>query len=488
MTRIRSLRLAALGTTAALAALALPATAAQGDLDLISVSGAGTAADALSTESDISPSGDRVAFRSAATNLSTDDAPGVFDIFLRRAATGDTVFVSRADGPAGAGGDAHSYDPSVSADARYVAFESNADNLSSDDDDTVRNIYVRDTVAETTVLVTRANGANGAGADDDSYDPSISADGRYVAFESKADNLSPIDDNTVRNIFVRDIATNETFLISRESGVAGSGSDGTSYDPSISADGRYVAFRSNGDNLAPDDDNGVVNLFVRDRLAKTTILAGRATGPAGVGVNAGVYRPAISGDGTRVAFDTTATNLGHGGNGQRHVYVRNLLTGTTELVSAAPDGSLGDEDSDYAELDHDGSRIAFRSRADNLAGGGVATWDIFARDLPGGPVSLVSRAAGPAGAPADSNSYGPTVSADGRHAAFRSGGDNLSSIDDNGHDNIFRRDLDGDPAPPAPPAPQATPPAAAPQQAPKASRRYRCAGRVATIVGTNKRD
>jgi Tol biopolymer transport system component len=166
--------------------------------------------------SDISPDGRFVAFISFATNLSDADGDLVIDAFLRDTATGTTNLVSRANGQTGAGGDDRTFIAKVSADGRYVAFDSDADNLSDIDDDTMADVFRRDTVTGATILVTRKDGPDGTPASGAA--PSISDDGRLIAFQSQDDTLSAIDDNVLLNLFVRDLDAGTTTLVSRPSG------------------------------------------------------------------------------------------------------------------------------------------------------------------------------------------------------------------------------------------------------------------------------
>ncbi len=174
--------------------------------------------------------------------------------------------MSRASGPGGAGAAAASSVPAISADGRHVAFQSDADNLSAEDADGVADVFVRNLRASTTTLVSRAGGAGGAGAAAASSAPAISDDGRHVAFHSDADNLSPEDADGVADIFVRDLRAGTTTLVSRAAGAGGAGGGDDSYGPTISADGRYVAFVSDADNLSAEDLNAFFNVFRRDVL------------------------------------------------------------------------------------------------------------------------------------------------------------------------------------------------------------------------------
>ena len=153
-----------------------------------------------------------------------------------------------------------------------------ADNLSAQDEDAVRDVFVRDVVLGTTALVSRADGAAGVGGDAISSLPSVSADGRKVAFYSEADNLSSEDDDAVADIYVRDVIDGTTLLVSRATGLAGAGANGGSFSSEISDDGRFVAFDSVAPNLSGEDADPGNDVFVRDLVARTTTLVSRATG------------------------------------------------------------------------------------------------------------------------------------------------------------------------------------------------------------------
>ena len=190
------------------------------------------------------------------------------------AAPHDTTSVSRATGGAKANG--VSSDAALSGDGRFVAFWSTATNLSSADGDTIADLYRRDLAKDRIVLVSRASGANGAKAAAASFHagPSISADGRRIAFLSDAANLSRDDRDALSDIFVRDLDSDETTLVSRASGKTGANSDEEAYAPAISADGRYVAFSSAATNLTPEQPAGQ-QVYVRDLQTHTTELVSR---------------------------------------------------------------------------------------------------------------------------------------------------------------------------------------------------------------------
>ena len=195
----------------------------------------------------------------------------------------------------GAKGDDHSFVWAISRDGRFVVFSSGAATLSPDDGDTTEDVFVRDIETNTTTLVSRASGAAGAKGNNDSYLSSMSSDGRFVAFSSQASNLSPDDPGTNNDVFVRDLHTSTTTLVSRTTGAAGVKGNGDW--PSISADGRFVAFESEASNLSSDDGDTTGDVFVRDLRANTTTLVSHAAGVSGAKGNDESYSAALSGTG-----------------------------------------------------------------------------------------------------------------------------------------------------------------------------------------------
>src|SRR3990170_4575657 len=235
---------------------------------------------------------------------------------------------------AGAQGDAISGYPAISGDGRYVAFRSAASNLVPGDDNAVQDIFVHDrqTGATERVSVTSAGGQ----ATNYSDEPAISGDGRYVAFRSPATNLVAADTNALSDVFVHDRQTGATERVSVTS-AGGQGSGGHSYEPSVSDDGRYVAFRSRATNLVAGDTNGTDDVFVRDRQTGVTVRV--SVDSSGVQGNGGSYEPSVSGDGRYVAFRSVASNLVPGDdNAVQDIFVHDRQTGATERVSVTSAG------------------------------------------------------------------------------------------------------------------------------------------------------
>jgi Tol biopolymer transport system component len=369
-----------------------------------------------------------------------------------RAAVNDTDLVSRADGTSGAAANGNAVPiTSVSADGRFVAFASAASNLSDADGDLVQDVFVRDLELGTTTLVSRVSGADGAGGDADSGWPSISGDGRYVAFESAAENLSGEDAPGTYDVYVRDLAVGSTTLVSRATGATGAAAAKEARHPSISSNGRYIAFDSLANNLATEDVDGTYDIFLRDVVSNTTTLESRATGAVGVAGDAHSNHPSVasSADGVRVwvAFTSTADNLSdEDDDAVSNVFVRDIHPRfkATFLVSRAEGqyGVGGNGDSLSASISNDARVVAFRSFAQNLdaaTGAAPGVSQVYTRDVQANRTLLVSRENGPAGAPGDQYSYRPVVSGDGSYIAFKSAAENLSG-DDTATIDVFVRD------------------------------------------------
>ena len=358
------------------------------------------------------------------------------------AAAGDVQLASRASGATGVKGQDHASEPRLSADGRFVAFATTAANLDpADADGAMPDVYVRDLLTSATTLVSRADGLGGAKGDGASRAPAISADGRFVAFVSGATNLSPAKPDPVDGVFLRDLQRGTTTLVSQSS--TGQPADAGSDSPAISADGRVVAFASDATNLAAGDADGLTDVFARDVVAGTTVLV------SGAGVateTGGSSQPSISGDGAIVAFSSTATAL-HPDDSDplSDVYARNLRTGALSLVSRSggADGGKGDGHSDSPSVSGDGRNVAFSSTSTNLDPLDVDTVaDVFVRSLALGTTAIVSLRDGPAGGKGDADAGGAAISQTGRFVAFTSLSD-LDAADLDALADVYSRDVAG---------------------------------------------
>ena len=274
-----------------------------GETTRVSVASDGTQANSESWLSSMSADGRYVAFGSTATNLVVGDTNGSSDVFIHDLVTGETTCVSVASD--GTQGNYSSGGNSISADGRYVAFISAASNLVVGDTNDTYDSFVHDRMTgETTHLSVASDGTQGNMG---SWSPSISADGRYVAFTSEASNLVAGDTNGLEDIFMHDRQTGETTRVSLASD--GSQANDLSRNPSISADGRFVAFSSDASNMVVGDTNGVIDVFVHDRLTgETTRLSVSSDGMQGNKAS-GFTGISISVNGRYVAFDSVSTNL-----------------------------------------------------------------------------------------------------------------------------------------------------------------------------------
>jgi Tol biopolymer transport system component len=352
---------------------------------------------------------------------------------------------------------------SISSDGRYVTFLSAAENLGDEGPAGVREAYVKDLHTGALELVSRANGVNGEPAGEAVEDLSISADGRYAIFSSTAANLlEGASAQEGLHVYRRDLETGETTLVDRVSGVKGAIVTSEAFAEAISAEGRYVVFSADVEDL--EDPAGVhaitggYTLYVRDLQTGATTVVGRASGASGSIANEASIASSISPDGRYVAFESAATNLvpGMSANTVSQVYLRDLQTDTTTLVSktapseAAPAGEPGNASSEGAMLvSGDGCEVAFDSEAgdlDSFEGQLITTPEVYLTNLCSTPlqVTLVSRADGETGAPAGAgNAATPRVfgaSADGRYILF-SALSSLLGAAGNSSKHLYLRDL-----------------------------------------------
>ena len=418
-------------TFLALLTLLVTPAAAQ-TTSVLTSSSAGIPADAPSLYAEISRDARFVAWQSVATTLVPGDANGRADVFRREIATGTTELVSLAWN--GAQGDQDSLEPELSADGRCVTFFSYATNLVPGDTNAKPDVFVRDTLLGTTELV--SIGLGGAIDDGGNRYPTISHDGRFVAWESLSTNLVAGDTNGLRDVFVRDRLLGTTSRVSVASD--GSQGNGDSSDANISGDGRYVAFESDATNLVPGDTNGVTDVFVHDLWTGITVRASlAASGAQGLQPSNDPY---LCADGRCVAFDSRASTLVPGdNNGQIDIFVKDLLTGAIERCSVDSAGVEADWDCYDPVLSPDGERVVFFSLASNLVPGDTnVVEDIFLHERTSGLTERVS--VGDAGQQGNDACFYPALSADGRLVAFDSFSSNLVAGDANGTRDIFLRE------------------------------------------------
>ena len=345
---------------------------------LISVASDGTQGYGDSWYPSISADGRYIAFFSDASNLVSDDTNDMIDVFVHDRQTGQTSRISVASDGTQANGMSEYPAASISTNGRYVAFSSSASNLISGDTNGVKDIFIHDQQTGQTSRVSVASG--GTQANGYSWDASISSDGRYVAFFSYATNLVNGDTNNVADVFVHDRQTGQTSRVSVASN--GTQGNGDSLGPSISADGRYVAFVSSANNLVSNDINDADDIFVHDQQTGQTSRISVSSG--GTQGNDDPDRPALSFsvDGRYVTFESDANNLVSGDtNNAQDIFVHDRQTGQTSRVSIAADGTQGNGRSSAPVISANGSYVAFYSDASNLISDDTNNWqDVFVYD------------------------------------------------------------------------------------------------------------
>jgi Tol biopolymer transport system component len=407
--------------------------AAQATTERASVSTSGTQGNLDSSTCSLSGDGRFVAFESNAGNLVAGDTNATTDIFVRDRASGTTERVSVDSN--GVEGNWYSLAPSISADGRFVAFDSRASNLVAGDTNVKKDVFVHDRLTGITERVSVDSA--GAEANGDSLNAAISADGRFVAFGSEATNLAPGDTNFTRDIFVHDRQTGTTERVSIST--AGAQPNQPCFNPVLSADGRYVAFASMASTLVLGDTTGLADVFLRDRWLGTTELVSLTSSGAQAAGNS--YLPSISADGRCVAFESTATNFdSNDTNLTADIYLRDRQTGITERVSVATGGSSANSQSHSPSISADGRYVSFDSFASNLVAGDTnGDFDVFLHDRLAGTTERVSVDS--AGQQGLGYSQTAQISRDGRCVVFVSEVTTLVPGDTNGRDDVFVRDL-----------------------------------------------
>jgi hypothetical protein len=407
----------------------------------------------------VSADGRYVAFVSKANDLTASDGNANYDLFVRDRTTGTTTLVSvNAAGTGGGNGNSGTTGPVdftvptyyLSSNGRIIAFTSAASDLVPNDTNNRQDVFVRDLDAGVTVLVS-VNLAGTASGNGTSTFPYLSADGSIVGFRSSSNNLVANDTNGFTDVFVRNWKTGITTLVSVNSAGTASG-NGQSLFSTFSADGQFVAFQSGASDLVANDSNGTVfdDVFVRDLQTGTTTLVSVAANGVGSG-NGDSTTPIISADGHAIAFDSLASNLVtvNDANNDVDVFVRNLVTATTSLVSVNQTGTGAGSSFSFipspSVISANGNLIAFVSSSPNLVANDTnqGSTDVFVRDVAAGTTTLISiNSAGTGSGNADSVVGGVQleISPDGRFVVFDSFASDLVASGSGPKQNIFVRD------------------------------------------------
>jgi hypothetical protein len=414
---------------AGLALVLEPFAFAQGLTERVSVDSTGAEGDFPSIEPALSFDGQIVAFASFADNLIAADLNGFEDVLVHDRTTGITEIVSVDS--SGVQGNFNSYAPSISADGRFVAFESLASNLVVGDMNGTYDLFVHDRMTGVTERISVDSSGN-EGNSDSRY-PSISPNGQVVGFASSASNLVVGDTNGNWDVFVHDRANGITERVSVDS--SGAQGNGTGDSSSLSSDGQFVAFRSDASNLVAGDTNLVTDIFVHDRVAGTTVRVSVDSG--GAEGNDASNQPSISSSGQFIAFYSYATNLvANDANGVSDVFVHDRSAATTERVSVDSSGNEGNGGSYWPSISADGRIVAFFSDAANLVAGDVNGFeDVFVHDRSTGSTGLASIDS--SNVQGDDNTTETAVSGDGETVAFHSFATNLVPNDTNNFVDVF---------------------------------------------------
>lgn len=385
----------------------------------------------------ISADGSQVLFNSLAANLVPGDTNGVGDYFVHDRLTGEIERISVDSSGVEANADYFfiAY-AAISANGRVVAFNSTATNLVAGDTNGLQDVFVhdRDTGQTTRVSVSSA-GVEANNTSGFLSAPSISADGRYVAFSSSASNLVAGDTNNNSDVFLHDRNTGVTTLLSVDS--SGFQGNSGSSNPALSGDGQIVAFDSGATNLVPGDSNLSTDTFVHDRTTGVTTRV--SVSSAGLQGDFGGSGPTISGDGQWIAFASSSTNLVVGDtNGFRDVYLHDRLTGQTSRVSLGPGGIEGNESCFEPSLSGDGAFVAYYSNATNLFPGGDANGadlDSFLYERSTGSTTPISVDS--VGTQSNDVAVVRALSSDGQFAVIQGIASNLVPGDTNVFEDIF---------------------------------------------------
>jgi hypothetical protein len=415
-------------TRTALIAFFSLSAAAQNNLP-VSVSSSGTLANKDSYYSLVSADGRYVVFQSEASNLVANDFNNRYDIFRRDLATGTTELVSV--GISGSSAIGLGLSPAVSGDGRYVVWSSDAADLILGDSNATWDVFLRDMQSGVTTRLSLDG--NGAQVSLRSDQPRITPDGRFVTFESDAD-LIAADSNGLKDCYRLDRNTGQLELVSTSS--VGALGNSISYAAQPSDDGRYVCFFSSASNLVAGDTNNYGDVFWKDMASGNLLRVNVSSG--GVQTNNESIWPSISGDGQTVSYCSAAGNLVAGdSNGQWDLFAYSVLTGTTTRLNLQPNGAQANS---YVRsptaLSTDGRFVIFASLSSNLVVGDTNGFqDSFIRDRLLQTTERVGFAYN--GAQTDSDSFVPHMTPDLRVITFTSNATNVVPGDTNGLRDIF---------------------------------------------------
>ncbi|MBI5929396.1 MAG: fibronectin type III domain-containing protein [Chloroflexi bacterium] len=398
----------------------------------ISIGSDGQQGNRSSSWVNVSADGRYIVFQSDASNLVPNDSNNTTDIFVHDRVTCETTRVSLASTDEQANGPSDT--PNISGDGRYVVYTSYATNLVAGDTNGYADVYLYDRQTRQVIQINAATNSQDSSYGGDSG--WISADGRYVVFDTQSNTLvSPPETNFVRDVFVRELATGEIRMASRSlSGVSNA-------DPSsvgtISGDGRYVVFISSSTSLVAGDITRNNEVFMRDMQTNTTRRISMST--SGGETNGSANSAKITTDGRYVVYTSSATNIvPNDTNNSIDVFLYDVLNNTTTLVSLADNEEQAIGDANNTWISDDGRLVAFGSYARNLVANDTTPLHyrgFYVRDLWTGHTVRISQ--GSTGLPTSDDVFDTALSRDGRIAAFVSYDATLVPTDQNAVSDIF---------------------------------------------------
>ena len=411
------------------ALLLLVAAAGISSISRVTIGWDGSQTDGLSRHFQLAKNGCLISVMSDATNLVPDDTNGLRDVFVIDTKRDETLRVSVSS--SGEQADGASNSGALADNGRYIAFHSEATNLVPDDTNGVNDVFVHDLKKRTTWRISVAS--DGTQADGGSAWPAISRSGRYVAFRSGATNLVPGDTNGVADVFVHDLNSGTTIRASLTT--SGEEPNGDSIRHAMSNNGRYIAVLSTATNVVPGDTNGHADVFVHDLKTKKTTLV--SVGHAGDMANGGNFQPVFSGNARYVGFGSYATNLVPGDtNAVTDVFVYDMKSGAMDRCSLNSFGQEGNGDCGVVALSSNGRLVYFDSLATNLVPDDLNdARDVFVHDRKTNTTERLSVSKD--GAESNGDSLRPRIAKNGKIVAIFSSADNLVPGDTNGVADVF---------------------------------------------------
>lgn len=409
-------------------------------MTLVSTDSNGVQGNDYSFNANFSADGQYVVFESTSTNLIANDTNNKTDVFRKDLQTGVTTRVSVNTNGVEGNWDSFVNRRGLSDDGTRIAFPSNAKNWLPNDNSIWYNIFLRDVVTNITTHVSASQQSQYIQTDDTTSSFDMSRDGRYIAFISRSNKLVSNDFNTTPDVFVHDRQTGITELVSISN--TGQQQVANYYSPSISDDGRYVAFVTDAQRLVPEDINFQLDAYVYDR--QTDQIRRISVNPANLGqvYYTTYYSVVLSGDGRYAVFPSdnsglVPTNL----NGKRHTFLYDMQAQTYTLVSINSDGVPANNNASGSVISYDGRFILFSSNATNLVPNDTNGWmDLFLHDRQTGETVRVNVSSSGEQAEWDGQ-LGGSVSDDGRYVAFSVRADNLVPYDTNNLSDVFLHDL-----------------------------------------------